>query len=142
MRRVKTWTCQEEEFLARNSESMSHRELARVLGRTIGSVSSKITEMGLTSAPASLFTAEMDEVIIREGTLVAAARFGLPRAKVNSRRQYLKRKGEVPPEFWVIAPPPPPEDDDAVVQRWIPATAAPMPRTNAPRSVFELTEAA
>lgn len=142
MGRGKTWKPEEEEFLKRNADSLRHRELARLLGRTIGSVSAKITEMGLSSAPVSKFTPEMDRVIIDEGSVVAADRFGLPRETVNSRRQYLKRRGEVPPEKMAPPPPPPPSDDCPVIQRWIPATAAPMPRTTAPRSVFDLAAVA
>lgn len=133
------WTREDVEFLERNIGSMTYADIGAALGgRSAKSVAAKIDALKLKRQPRTRFTPEMDDYIFAYGCHAAAARFGIPYPLVKSRRQHLKKKltGIHQPIF--CGPPRPPHHEDTIVHRWIPASAAPMPRTTAPRSVFEL----
>lgn len=139
----KRWSAQELSYLRTNVGIIRPSKIASALRRSTDSVNSKITELGLSNMPPSLFTPEMDDVLIklgaREGSKVLMIEF----KKAEARRKYLKRKGRVPPELWNIAAVKPDEDEvDAFTHRWVDARRCKMPIVSAPRSVFDLALAA
>jgi hypothetical protein len=133
------WTREDVEFLERNLGSMTYADIGAALGgRSSKSVAAKIDALKLKRQPRTRFTPEMDDYIFAYGCPAAVARFGIPYPLVKSRRQYLKKKLSETHQPIFCGPPRPPHHEDTIVQRWIPAAAAPMPRTTAARSVFEL----
>lgn len=133
------WTREDVEFLERNLGSMTYADIGAALGgRSAKSVAAKIDALKLKRQPRTRFTPEMDDYIFAYGCPAAVARFGIPYPLVKSRRQYLKKKLSEVHQPIFYGPPRPPSLDDTFLHRWIPATAAPMPRTTAARSVFEL----
>ena len=133
------WTREDVEFLERNLGSMTYAAIGAALGgRSSKSVAAKIDALKLKRQPRTRFTPEMDDYIFAYGCRAAVARFGIPYPLVKSRRQHLKKKLASIHQPVFFGPPRPTHYEDTIVQRWIPATAAPMPRTTAARSVFEL----